>query len=142
MSLNPADLTEKLEEIFSAMEDDEYFADEFSKAVADYAESGTISTTDTGAVPGGNFSGSGTGSIKVDSSICKDILFAATQTMKTMTAGGDALLAAQAAAAGTQQTSAQTALTAAQTEETAAQAALAQAQLTAKAAAAAVVVPQ
>lgn len=98
MSLNPADLTQKLEEIFSAMEDDEYFADEFSKAVADYAESGTISTTDTGAVSGGNFSGSGTGSIKVDSSICKDILFAATQTMKTMTAGGDALLAAQAAA--------------------------------------------
>lgn len=98
MSLKQSDLEDDLKEAFATMQDDANFARLVSAAVARYAESGDISTTDAGQVSAGTFSGSGTGKISVDSSVCEGILVSATDSMKSMTSGGDALLAGQLAA--------------------------------------------
>lgn len=98
MSLKQSDLEDDLKEAFATMQDDADFARLVSAAVARYAESGDISTTDAGQVSAGTFSGSGTGKISVDSSVCEGILVSANDSMKSMTAGGDALLAGQLAA--------------------------------------------
>lgn len=98
MSLKQSDLEDDLKEAFATMQDDADFARLVSAAVARYAESGDISTTDAGQVSAGTFSGSGTGKISVDSSVCEGILVSATDSMKSMTSGGDALLAGQLAA--------------------------------------------
>ncbi len=98
MSLKQSDLEDDLKEAFATMQNDADFARLVSVAVARYAESGDITTTDAGQVSAGTFSGSGTGKISVDSSVCEGILVSATNSMKTMTSGGDALLAGQLAA--------------------------------------------
>lgn len=98
MSLKQSDLEDDLKEAFATMQDDADFARLVSAAVARYAESGDISTTDAGQVSAGTFSGSGTGKISVDSSVCEGILVSATDSMKSMASGGDALLAGQLAA--------------------------------------------
>ena len=98
MSLKQSDLEDDLKEAFATMQDDADFARLVSVAVARYAESGDITTTDAGQVSAGTFSGSGTGKISVDSSVCEGILVSATDSMKSMTSGGDALLAGQLAA--------------------------------------------
>lgn len=98
MSLKQSDLEDDLKEAFATMQDDADFARLVSAAVARYAESGDITTTDAGQVSAGTFSGSGTGKISVDSSVCEGILVSATDSMKSMTSGGDALLAGQLAA--------------------------------------------
>jgi len=97
MSLIQNGLKNDLLSIFRNMTDgdDRYFAREVSAKVADYAESGSISTTDAGTISQGIFAGLGNGSITVDSSICENIVYAACKTMAGMTAGGDAYLAAQ-----------------------------------------------
>lgn len=98
MSLRQSDLEDVLKEAFATMQDDADFARLVSATVARYAESGDITTTDAGQVSAGTFSGSGTGKISVDSSVCEEILVSATDSMKSMTSGGDALLAGQLAA--------------------------------------------
>lgn len=98
MSLKQSDLEDDLKEAFATMQNDADFARLVSVAVARYAESGDITTTDAGQVSAGTFSGSGTGKISVDSSFCEGILVSATDSMKSMTSGGDALLAGQLAA--------------------------------------------
>lgn len=98
MSLIQSDLEDDLKEAFATMQNDADFARLVSAAVARYAESGDITTTDAGQVSAGTFSGSGEGKISVDSSVCEGILVSATDSMKSMTSGGDALLAGQLAA--------------------------------------------
>ena len=98
MSLKQSDLEDDLKEAFATMQNDADFARLVSVAVARYAESGDITTTDAGQVSAGTFSGNGTGKISVDSSVCEGILVSATDSMKSMTSGGDALLAGQLAA--------------------------------------------
>lgn len=98
MSLRQSDLEDDLKEAFATMQNDADFARLVSVAVARYAESGDITTTDAGQVSAGTFSGSGEGKISVDSSVCEEILVTATDSMKSMTSGGDALLAGQLAA--------------------------------------------
>ena len=98
MSLIQSDLEDDLKEAFATMQNDADFARLVSAAVARYAESGDITTTDAGQVSAGTFSGSGTGKISVDSSVCEEILVSATDSMKSMTSGGDVLLAGQLAA--------------------------------------------
>ena len=98
MSLRQSDLEDDLKEAFATMQNDADFARLVSAAVARYAESGDITTTDAGQVSAGTFSGSGEGKISVDSSVCEGILVSATDSMKSMTSGGDALLAGQLAA--------------------------------------------
>ena len=99
MSLSKSKLQNDVLSVLKNMTDgdDMYFARELSAKIADYAESGMITTTDSGSISAGTFSGAGTGSIKVDSSICQGIVFAACQAMLALTAGGNALLAAQLA---------------------------------------------
>jgi len=98
MSLKQSDLEDDLKEAFATMQNDADFARLVSVAVARYAESGDITTTDAGQVSAGTFSGNGEGKISVDSSVCEGILVSATDSMKSMTSGGDALLAGQLAA--------------------------------------------
>lgn len=98
MSLRQSDLEDDLKEAFATMQNDADFARLVSAAVARYAESGDITTTDAGQVSAGTFSGSGEGKISVDSSVCEGILVTAMDSMKSMTSGGDALLAGQLAA--------------------------------------------
>lgn len=99
MSLDQNELKNKLLSVFHNMTDgdDRYFAKEVSAKVAEYAELGSITTTDAGTVPGGVFAGSGNGSISVQSSICENIVYAACKVMSTMSAGGDEYLATQLA---------------------------------------------
>lgn len=99
MSLVQSKLKNDLLAAFQSMTDgdDRVFAEKVSKAVADYAHSGIVSTVDAGSIPAGTFTGKGTGSITVQSSICEDILLAACEAMTKMTAGGDTYLAAQMA---------------------------------------------
>jgi hypothetical protein len=97
MSLNQNGLKNDLLSIFRNMTDgdDRYFAREVSAKVADYAESGSITTVDAGTISAGVFAGSGSGSISVESSICENIVYASCQTMEKMTVGGDTYLATQ-----------------------------------------------
>lgn len=99
MSLNQNEFKNKILTIFLNMTDgdDRYFAREISAKIADYAESGSISTTDAGTISQGVFAGSGNGSITVDSSICENIVYAACKAMGGMTTGGDAYLAQELA---------------------------------------------
>lgn len=99
MSLVQSKLKNDLLAAFNSMTDgdDTVFAKKVSKAVADYAQTGIVSTTDAGAIPAGAFTGKGTGSISVQSSICENILIAACRAMANMTSGGDTYLAAQMA---------------------------------------------
>ena len=99
MSLNQDTLKNNLLSVFRNMTDgdDSYFAKEVSKKVANYAESGSIMTTDAGTVSAGVFAGSGNGSINVDSTVCEKIVYAACNTMSKMSAGGDVYFAAQLA---------------------------------------------
>lgn len=95
MSLVQSKLKNDLLAAFNSMTDgdDTVFAKKVSKAVADFAQSGKISTTDAGAISAGTFTGKGTGSISVQSSICENIILSACKAMRNMTSGGDSFLA-------------------------------------------------
>lgn len=99
MSLVQSKLKNDLLSAFQSMTDgdDSVFAKKVSKAVADYAQTGLVSTTDIGTISAGAFTGKGTGNISVQSSICENILIAACKAMSKMTSGGDVYLAAQMA---------------------------------------------
>jgi hypothetical protein len=77
--------------------DNKIFSERLSKAADDYTETGTINTTDAGAVSSGTFAGKGSGDNTTDDSICEKIVYAACNNMNTMTAGGNAYLADQLA---------------------------------------------
>ena len=100
MSLNQAALKEKLVQAFRSMKDgdDSVFAKKVSEAIAKHIKTGQITTVDAGAVPAGAFTGAGTGAMTVDVSILEGILLAACKSMTAMSAGGNAVLAAQLAA--------------------------------------------
>lgn len=98
MSLVLSTLKTSLENAFSAMKSDSSgsnrnFAKNISKAVADYAESGYISTVDAGTVSAGVYAGKGSGSITVDSSVMEEIVFGVAEGMNSTPSGGDNALA-------------------------------------------------
>jgi hypothetical protein len=96
MSLPFSHFENSLKTVFNNMSgDDRKFSDDFAAAVKNYAESGKISTTDTGTVGAGVFVGAGTGSITVTASDCADIVYAGTQAM--LGTGGNNILAAKMA---------------------------------------------
>ncbi|GHT52842.1 hypothetical protein FACS1894106_2410 [Spirochaetia bacterium] len=101
MALVVSTLKNDLVKAFQAMTDgdDKVFSEKVSKATDDYTETGKVTTADAGAIPSGAFTGSGTGGNTTDDSICEKIVYAACNVMKTMTAGGNAYLAAQLALA-------------------------------------------
>ena len=100
MSLNQSVLKENLVQAFQSMKDgdDSAFAKQVSEAVANHIKTGNITTVDAGAVPVGAFTGVGTGTMTVDASILEGSLLAACKSMAAMSAGGNAVLAAQLAA--------------------------------------------
>ena len=93
-------LKENLVQAFQSMKDgdDAAFAKKVSEAVANHIKTGNITTVDAGTVPVGSFAGAGTGTMTVDASILEGVLLAACKSMAAMSAGGNAVLAAQLAA--------------------------------------------
>lgn len=100
MSLNMSTFKENLVQAFQSMKDgdDSAFAKQVSEVVANHIKTGNITTADAGAVPVGAFAGAGTGAMTVDASILEGVLLAACKSMVAMSAGGNAVLAAQLAA--------------------------------------------
>lgn len=99
MSLNQNMLKNNLLSVFMNMKDgdDSYFAEQVSAKIAEYVKSGNVMTADAGTVPTGVFTGSGSGMMDVDSSVCEAIVNAACKAMSKMSSGGDAYFAAQLA---------------------------------------------
>lgn len=100
MSLNMSALKENLVQAFQSMKDgdDAVFAKKVSEAIANHIKTGQITTVDAGSVPVGAFTGAGIGTMTVDASILEGVLLTACQSMSAMSAGGNAVLAAQLAA--------------------------------------------
>jgi hypothetical protein len=100
MALVVASVKNELFAAFKAMTDgdDKVFSGKVSAAVKTFAESGSIVTSDAGAIPSGAFVGAGTGGISVEDAICERIVYAACMAMNSMMTGGDEYLAAQVVA--------------------------------------------
>lgn len=95
MAFNKAQLQSDFEDVFESMTDgdEDTFPDGISDAVVAFVSGGQVSTQDDGTVPGGAYSGSGTGTLSVTASACASIIKSACTAMKTMTSGGDDYLA-------------------------------------------------
>jgi hypothetical protein len=101
MALVPSDLEDGLLSAFQSMTDGDnsVFADNVASLIKDYAESGSISTTDAGTVSAGTFTGVGSGGLTCDDEPCAEAILAACVAMNSMASGGDAYLAEHLAAA-------------------------------------------
>lgn len=99
MSLDLSKLQKDLKSVFSDMKKakdqakDTDFSDGVSKACKAFVESGSVSTSDTGTVSSGVFTGAGSGSVSVTQSLMSDKIVTAMNQMKNMTSGGDDVLA-------------------------------------------------
>lgn len=99
MSLVVKNLETKLQKVFSDMKSagenakDTDFSDGVSKACKDFIEAGSIKTTDAGTISAGVFKGDGKGSISLTDSLMSAPIVIAMTSMKTMTSGGDSILA-------------------------------------------------
>ena len=91
MALNKNKLASDIKAIFRAMKDnydkegydgDDELAKGLAKAFKDYGETGSITTTDGGAVSAGSFVGSGSGSLSLDGSDSYSTLKDAFKAMK------------------------------------------------------------
>ena len=71
----------------------EDFANGLANAVVAFVGTGQVSTTDVGTVPGGAFSGGGTGTLSVTATSCAKIIKDACEEMNNMTSGGNNYLA-------------------------------------------------
>lgn len=69
------------------------FANGLANAVVAFVGTGQVSTTDVGTVPGGAFSGGGTGTLSVTATNCAKIIKDACEEMNNMTSGGNNYLA-------------------------------------------------
>ena len=69
------------------------FANGLANAVVAFVGTGQVSTTDGGTVPGGAFSGGGTGTLSVTATNCAKIIKDACEEMNNMTSGGNNYLA-------------------------------------------------
>ena len=89
MPLVQATLEKDLKKVFSDMKDagENASNDEFSKGISEaikkFAESGTVTTVDTGATAAGTYAGSGSGTLSLDASLCKNVIDTTTALMKT-----------------------------------------------------------
>lgn len=101
MALSEDTLTEALTKVFRDMKNakenakDTDFSDGLSKACKDFAESGSITTVDGGALTSGAgvFAGGGSGSISVTQTDMSSPIVTAMNQMKNMRSGGDSVLA-------------------------------------------------
>ena len=69
------------------------FANGLANAVVAFVGTGQVTTTDVGTVPGGAFSGGGTGTLSVTATNCAKIIKDACEEMNNMTSGGNNYLA-------------------------------------------------
>ena len=69
------------------------FANGLANAVVAFVGTGQVSTTDGGTVPGGAFSGGGTGTLSVTATNCAKIIKDACEEMNSMTSVGNNYLA-------------------------------------------------
>ena len=69
------------------------FANGLANAVVAFVGTGQVTTTDGGTVPGGAFSGGGTGTLSVTATNCAKIIKDACEEMNNMTSGGNNYLA-------------------------------------------------
>lgn len=69
------------------------FANGLANAVVAFVRTGQVTTTDGGTVPGGAFSGGGTGTLSVTATNCAKIIKDACEEMNNMTSGGNNYLA-------------------------------------------------
>lgn len=69
------------------------FANGLANAVVAFVRTGQVSITDAGTVPGGAFSGGGTGTLSVTATNCAKIIKDACEEMNNMTSGGNNYLA-------------------------------------------------
>lgn len=69
------------------------FANGLANAVVTFVRTGQVTTTDGGTVPGGAFSGGGTGTLSVTATNCAKIIKDACEEMNNMTSGGNNYLA-------------------------------------------------
>lgn len=91
-------LQNNIKAVFDSMKENatsKDFADGISNAIVTFVSTGSVATTDTGAVTGGTFAGSGTGSLTVTATNCSKIIEDACNSMKSMTNGGDDYLATE-----------------------------------------------
>ena len=92
-------LENDLKKVFSDMKDAgenvtvDMFTDGIAQACADFVQTGSVTTVDTGTIPAGTFTGSGTGQITVQASLLKSALDIACNAMSSMPEGGDDVLA-------------------------------------------------
>lgn len=95
MPFVPATLQASLLATFNSMKDGQSitFAQGIATAVVTFVSTGLVTTTDVGAVSGGAFVGSGTGTITVTPTDCLNTIKNACDKMKDMTSGGDDYLA-------------------------------------------------
>lgn len=93
MSFNKAQLKKDIKNVFEDMQNDSDFAEGLAKACKDFGESGEIITTDTGTVSSGVFAGSGSGNLTLSDSLMSEPIKTCCATMRTITTGGDELLA-------------------------------------------------
>lgn len=93
MGFNKDQLKKNIKKVFEDMQNDNDFAEGLAKACKDFGESGEITTTDAGTVSSGVFAGSGNGGLTLSDSLMTDPIKTCCTTMKTITTGGDELLA-------------------------------------------------
>lgn len=95
MAFNKSKLESDLNEVFSSMTsgDNNVFSNGISNAVVTFVSGGVVTTTDSGTISAGTFTGSGSGSISVTATACAKIIKDACDAMVNMTSGGDNYLA-------------------------------------------------
>jgi hypothetical protein len=88
-------LQKDIEDVFASMNDGDnhVFSDGISNAIVTFVGTGEVSTSDAGTVPGGVYSGSGSGSLSVTAIKCAKIIYDACEAMNSMSSGGDGYLA-------------------------------------------------
>lgn len=95
MPFVPTVLQTTLTALFNSMKDGDstIFANGIASAITTFVSTGSVVTVDTGAVAGGTFAGSGSGTLVVTPTQCATTIKNACDTMKNMESGGDDFLA-------------------------------------------------
>lgn len=91
--MDSAKFQEDVYELLQNMKSDDDMIDGILSCVCDLLGSAVVTTSDSGAVSGGTFVGTGTGTISAEPDVGRAILKTACVAMSTMQSGGDAIFA-------------------------------------------------
>lgn len=89
MAFNQSQLKSDITSVFTYMyenreeieDGDKYFSEGIAEAIKDFGETGDVVTTDTGTVSSGVFTGTGSGSIALDSSLMSSVILSCCRQM-------------------------------------------------------------